>query len=190
MIAALRSLFLILYLQLPNPVGYVNDFAGIIDPQWESKIEAVIQEVKDKTGAEIAVVTVNSIEPYGTIEEYAVKLFEKWGIGEEEKDNGVLVVVALDIRKVRIEVGYGLEGAIPDGFAGEIIRKTIVPFFRKGSYGEGLYYGVLRLARRIAGEYNVELEGTKGVKVPGEEPGVDKWQLIKFLIFLFFFFPF
>ncbi len=189
MIGFLKTFLLFITVQLPNPVGYVNDFAGIIEPEWERKCEAVIREIEEKTGAEVAIVTVNTIEPYATIEDYAVELFEKWGIGKKGEDNGVLILVALKEKKIRIEVGYGLEGAIPDGLAGEIIRKTIIPFFRQGKFGEGLYYGLLRIAQRIAKEYNVELNKLKGVKIPEERGSPDKIQLIKFFIFLFFILP-
>ena len=119
-----------------------------------------IRALKEATGDVIVVATVPTFKPYGTIDEYAVKMFENGGrgIGDKGKDNGLLVVVAVEDRKVRIEVGYDLEGLIPDGYAGETIRDAIGPAFRRGEYGAGLLAGVTRLINRI-GE-------ARGVAIP------------------------
>ena len=120
-----------------NPQGWVSDFAGILSEDTKSQISGLIDDVKRSTGAEIAVVTVSSLDGM-TVEEYAVRLFEKWGIGAAEEDNGVLFLIAPNERKTRIEVGYGLEPVITDGRAGEIIRETILPFFRAGDYNQAI----------------------------------------------------
>jgi uncharacterized protein len=135
----------------PAPDGYVNDFAGVIDAESKGRLTALVETINKKSTAEVAVVTISSMEEFGfaTIEETAVKLFEEWGIGKKEVNNGILVVAAIKDRKVRIEVGYGFEGQIPDGAAGEIIRRGIVPYFKKQRFGEGLYNGVLLIAERI-----------------------------------------
>ena len=96
------------------------------------------------------VATVKTIAPWGDIREYAVKLFEKQGLGERGKDNGLLVLLAVQERRVWMEVGYGLEQYITDGFAGETSRQVMTPFFRQGDYGGGLEAGVARLVGRIA----------------------------------------
>ncbi|MCK4463846.1 MAG: TPM domain-containing protein, partial [Candidatus Omnitrophica bacterium] len=100
----------------PPPRGYVNDFADILSNEYETKLNAFASELENKTTSQIAIVTIDSIKPY-EIEDYAVRLFEKWGIGKKGKDNGVLILLALSDRNLRIEVGYGLEGAIPDAIA-------------------------------------------------------------------------
>lgn len=135
----------------PAPVGYVNDFANVMEPSSKERLSFLLTRIEGSGAAEIAVVTIPSMEELGfaDIEEAAVKLFEEWGIGKKGRDNGVLILAAIKERKVRIEVGYGLEGQIPDGAAGEIIRKGIVPFFKKQRFGEGLYNGVLLIAERI-----------------------------------------
>ncbi|RKX73586.1 MAG: hypothetical protein DRP87_18630, partial [Spirochaetes bacterium] len=143
--------------ELPRPEGWVNDYAGVIMPEDREKINAIIKAVEEKTGAEIAIAAVESMEPYPTIEDFSIELASKWGIGKEGEDNGVLIVLALKERKVRIEVGYGLEGAIPDGLAGEIMDKSIIPHFRTGDYSTGFLKGVEAIAGIIAKEYNVEL---------------------------------
>ena len=135
----------------PPPSGYVNDFAGVIDTEYKRWLNSLIEEINSKSTAEVAVVTIRSFEEYGFsgVEEAAVKLFEEWGVGKKGVDNGILILAAIKERKVRIEVGYGLEGQIPDGAAGEIIRTGIVPYFKKQEFGAGLYNGVLLIAERI-----------------------------------------
>jgi uncharacterized protein len=140
----------------PKPLGYVTDLAALLTPQSARHLERLITFINQKTTAEVAVVTLNSIEPY-PIEDYAVRLFEDWGIGRKGKDNGVLLLVAAKERRVRIEVGYGLEGAITDGTAGEIIRRIITPAFKEGRYDQGLLAGTEAILRLVAKEYNVEL---------------------------------
>ncbi|WP_020612527.1 TPM domain-containing protein [Sediminispirochaeta bajacaliforniensis] len=143
--------------KLPDPVGTVNDFAGIIADSDKREIEQVAASVKQATGAEIAVATVQSYAPYGSIEEYSVALAQKWGIGAKKEDNGVLLILAMQERKLRIEVGYGLEGALPDGLVGEIMDTSMVPYFQKGDYGEGFVRAVNGIAGIIADEYGVSL---------------------------------
>jgi len=168
LIKLLIFLFFILSLayaqEFPKPVGFVNDFANIISSKIQHKLDLILREIKKKTGIEIAVVTINSTKPLD-INMYAVLLFEKWGIGEKEKDNGVLILVSKKDRKIRIEVGYGLEGILPDGLCGEIIRKNIIPFFKEKRFGEGLLSGVLRIRDIISKEYNVKFS-----KYPKEKP--------------------
>jgi uncharacterized protein len=143
--------FLILAGELPQPVGWVNDFAGVISPEYREKINARIQELEGKTGAEIAVATIDSISPYGEIE-YARMLFDKWKPGKKGKDNGVLVLLAVKERRWRIETGYGVEGALPDGLCGRIGREYMVPYFKQGKYAEGLYYGTGAIVKILSGE--------------------------------------
>jgi uncharacterized protein len=142
--------------KFPKPRGWVNDHAGILNQSERSLLSALANELERATSAEIAVVTLNTI---GTtpIEEYAVDLFEKWGIGKKDKDNGLLILVAVNERQVRIEVGYGLEGVITDGLAGQIIREKIVPEFRQGNFGRGLLAAAATTANLIAKEAGVEL---------------------------------
>jgi len=135
--------------KLPQPKGYVNDYAGVLTPQEASDLEATIRSVKEKTNAEIAVAVVPDLGGYADVEEYAVALFSDWKIGEKGKDNGVLVLVSMKERKVKIEVGYGLEGSITDGTAGEIIRDEMAPLFKSGKYGAGLIAGVRAISERI-----------------------------------------
>ena len=117
----------------PDPQGYVSDFAGLLSAQGKEQIEGQLSQLEKDTTAEVAVVTVKSLED-STIEDYASRLFEKWGIGKEGKDNGVLFIIASEDRKVRIEVGYGLEPVLTDSRAGRILDKDVVPFLKKNEY--------------------------------------------------------
>jgi len=144
--------------EFPAPEGYVNDYANVLSQEYQNKLNGFAAELEQKTTAEVAIVTLKSIEPY-VIEDYAVRLFEKWGIGKKGKDNGVLILLAIADKKVRIEVGYGLEGAIPDAVAKRIIEEKMIPYFKVGNYQEGLVSGSLVVMGLAAKEYNVELTG-------------------------------
>ena len=150
---------------LPELTQPVTDLAGVIDSENAAAIDQMSRALEEKTGDVVAVATLPSIEPYADIRELAVKLFENHGkgIGEKGKDNGVLIVLAPNERKVWIEVGYGLEEWITDGFAGETSRLYMAPHFRDKRYGAGLRAGVERIVGRIAQARGVTLEG---VRVP------------------------
>ena len=164
-----------------KPQGWVSDFAGIMSDMTKSQIDALFAEVKKSTGAEIAVVTVSSLDGM-SVEEYAVSLFKKWGIGEKGKDNGVLLLIAPNERKTRIEVGYGLEPVITDGRAGEIIRETIIPFFKKGDYDQGILQGSMQIAALITGK-----DFVPSVPTPSSESQSEETPLpVKVGIILFF----
>jgi len=161
-LAVLIALFLLQVLSLgketsfPQPVGYVNDFAHLLSSSDVTRLTGLITELERKTTSEIAIVMLESI-PEGDIEGYAVDLFEAWGIGKKDEDNGLLILVSVGEHLVRIEVGYGLEGIITDGLAGEVIRQKIAPKFQQGNFGEGLFNGTAALANLIAVEKGVKL---------------------------------
>jgi len=141
---------------IPQPKGWVNDFAGVISSEYKEKLTSLIDELEQKTTSEIAVVTIDSIAPYDE-KEYARLLFDNWKPGKKGKDNGVLVLLAIKERRWRIETGYGVEGILPDGLCGEIGRNYMVPYFKDGKYSEGLYQGALKIAQVIAKDTNVKL---------------------------------
>jgi uncharacterized protein len=140
----------------PSYSAYVNDYASVLDSSWKIKTEDLITKVEQETTCEIAVAVVKSLEGV-TIEEYAVKLFEKWGVGKKKEDNGVLLLVAIDDHKLKIEVGYGLEGTITDLEAGNIINDVIVPKFKQNDYNTGVYDGVVAIVNQIYLEKGKEL---------------------------------
>ena len=145
--------------ELPALTGPVNDFAHVLSPSVSADLDARIRSLLAASGDVVVVATVPSVAPYGSIEEYAVKLFEKAAIGKKNADNGLLIVLALSERRVRIEVGYGLEPYITDGYAGETIREFMLPAFRRGAYGEGVLNGTTRIIARIAEARGVTLPG-------------------------------
>ncbi len=150
---------------LPSPLGFVSDFAGVIDAATKSRLEHRILELKQKTGAEIAVVTVPTTAP-DPVPERAVRLAEAWKPGDPGKDNGVLFLVSVQDRELFIATGYGIEGALPDGLVGEIRDRTIVPKFRAGDVAGGIEAGVDRMAAIVAREYHVELTGSPSPEAP------------------------
>jgi uncharacterized protein len=143
--------------ELPRLSQPVNDLAGVIDASSASAMDREIRALEAASGDVVVVATVKTFAPYGSIEEYAVQLYESAGIGAHDKDNGALILVAVDDRKVRIEVGYGLEGFITDGYAGDLIRRTLLPAFRQGDYGPGLLDATTEIVTRIARERGVTL---------------------------------
>ncbi|MFN7983055.1 MAG: TPM domain-containing protein [Vicinamibacterales bacterium] len=130
--------------ELPTHVGKVNDFASVLSASDRDALEARLGELERATSAEVAVVTIPNLN-MRSIEEYANELFNRWGIGKAGKDNGVLVLVAVQEHTMRIEVGYGLEGVLPDGLAGAVIRESFLPRFRKGDYPAGILEGTARV---------------------------------------------
>ena len=158
---ALAGLLLTLCQELPGaafprPLGHVNDFAGVLTEDDRSYLEDFLGTLERDTSAEVVVVTVTSLDGL-TIEEYAARIFTDWGIGDAAKDNGVLLLVAPAERRVRIEVGYGLEGSLPDGLAGEIIRTAIVPEFQQGNIRRGIGRGLDRISRIVRGDAKAAL---------------------------------
>jgi uncharacterized protein len=155
--------------------GYVMDEAGIIPPDVESRIEVLSARIETSTpGAQIAVVTVASLDGR-PIEDYAERLFDELGIGAKDLDNGVLLIVAVSEREVRIEVGYGLEGAIPDPVAGRVLDEDVIPRFRDGDMAGGIEAGHARLAGLVAAEYETEVEGAAE---PNTGPGIGLWIVL------------
>ncbi len=160
----------------PNPPRLVTDVAGVLSAAEQAALEQKLVALDDSTSNQIAVVLVKTIGDVG-IEDYAVKLFREWGIGNAKTNNGVLIIAAIDDHKVWIEVGYGLEGAIPDITASAIYRNDIVPAFRRNEYYQGLDAAINDLAKAAVGEYK-----TARSKNPSKSPG---GGIIIFLILLF-----
>jgi uncharacterized protein len=144
--------------QFPKPQGMVNDFASVISTFYNQKLESLASEVQEKTGVELAVVTVENMGGLA-IEDYAYELFHEWGIGQRGKDNGVLLLLAMQERKVRIEVGYALERLLPDGRVGRILDEYVLPDFRDGEFGKGIYYGIAKVSEIIALDEDVTITG-------------------------------
>jgi uncharacterized protein len=156
----------------PELTAPVNDFASVIDARSARELDTLIRRLETATGDAIVVATVKTAEPWGDIRTLANEMFENRGrgIGQKGKDNGLLVLLAVDDRRVWAEVGYDLEAFVTDGFAGEISRDVMTPFFRQGQYGPGLLAGVSRFAQRVAQGRNVTLDGVPVSQPPGGAP--------------------
>lgn len=164
----------------PKPTGLVNDFAGTIPQSEKRKMEILAQEVLQKTGTSVVVVTIPTIGD-SDIATYVTELYQKWGIGKKGEDKGVLIFLALKERRIQIETGYGVEGILPDGLVGEILDKYTVPFLKKSQYGKGLYNALAVVSQVIAKDANVELTGEVKVSRP---PGRRVRRVSPFFIFL------
>src|SRR5215510_6331357 len=145
---------------IPVPQGLVSDFAKVIDQPTRQQLTLLLQELKDKTGAEIAIVTVETTQPL-TVFDYAMKIAEAWKPGAKGKDNGVVFLVATKDHKMFVVTGYGVEGVLPDGKVGEIQDEYIVPYFKRGDYARGILTGTQVMADLIAKEYGVRLTGAR-----------------------------
>ncbi len=149
-------------LEIPPAVGYVNDFADIISIENEQNLNLYLKELEKKTGAEIAVATLNSLKG-NNIEDVALDIGRKWAVGEKGKDNGIVILVSTGDKQMRIEVGYGLEGIIPDGKAGRIRDEYMIPFFKQDNIEQGIINGTIAVSSIIASSYNVELPSSFNV---------------------------
>ena len=143
---------------IPGYSGYVNDYAGVISEKDKASMEDVAKEVEEKTGAQIAVLTVRTMTPYTSIDDFSMAVAEKWKVGEKGKDTGIIIVLAMEERKIRIDVGYGLEGIFNDARVGRIMDNIIIPYFRGGDFSAGLRRGMFKIADTIGTEMNVELD--------------------------------
>ena len=153
-----------------SPQGYVNDFAGVMDAQSRQRIMVLCEELDQKADAQLSVVTIRTLEG-DTVQDFANRLFGKWGVGPKGKDRGVLVLLAVNDRQYWTEVGYGLEPILPDGKVGGFGRQML-PLLRGSQYGAALLQISSQIAVTIAQDRGVTLtQGTPGVALPAESPG-------------------
>ncbi len=163
--------------QIPAPTGFVTDQAGVIDAPTKAKIDALALELQQKTGAEIAVLTVDTTEPLDDFT-YAMRVADAWKVGKKGEDTGLLVLVAVRDRKVRVITGYGVEGVLPDGLVGNIQDTEMVPEFRAGRMGEGIWRGVAQMAQRIAGDRGVTLTGVPAARAAPPPQQIPFWVIL------------
>ncbi len=177
------SFFLILpalfALEVPKRAeGYVTDRAGILSPGTRDSLEEMLRAYEDKTSNQVVVVTFQSLDG-NSLEDFSMRLAEAWKVGQKGRDNGVIFLIFKNDRKIRIEVGYGLEGVFPDALAGQIIRDVIAPHFRTGDYSGGIMAGTDAIMKATQGEY-------KGLPNSGHEGGFNLFSLLKILFFFGF----
>ena len=161
-----------------KPQGYVSDFAQVIDRQSRQRLEQYCARLEKATGVQLALVTIPSLqgEP---IEDVANALFRAWGIGSKQSNEGLLLLLAIRDRRSRLEVGYGLEPVIPDGYAGSVLR-AMRPALREERYGEALLAAAGQLGERIAQAKGVRLEAPAGAP-PVKEEDLPVWAFALFL---------
>jgi uncharacterized protein len=173
-----------------KPQGYVNDFAGVLGAQSKDKLTALCAEVDLKADAQIAVVTISSLEGQ-SVEQFTHDLFTEWGIGPKHKDRGVMILVAPNDHKYWTEVGYGLEPILPDGKVGGFGREAL-PLLRQNNYSDALLLITQRVASVIAEDQKVTLEANPDIPAPQPEsdrsrsPFGNLFGIIIFAIFIFF----
>lgn len=163
-------------LDVPKLAGYVNDHAGLISSSTELKIENFLRGFEASDSTQLVVLTIDSLqgEP---LEGYSLKVAESWEIGQKGKDNGALLLVAKQERKIRIEVGYGLEGKLTDLLAGRIIDHEITPYFKAGDFEGGIIAGVTSMAEAVRGEYT-------GTGTTSRKKKRNPWGALVLLLFL------
>jgi uncharacterized protein len=169
-----------------KPTGYVTDLAGILQPQTKTQLEAMCLELEQKTGAQMAIVTVKSLDG-NEAAPYANDLYRQLGVGSKKGDNGVLLLVAPNDRKYHIEVGYGLEPIINDARAGDAGR-LLVPYFRKGDYSGGTTIAAAQLAKYIADDKGVTLTGLPEIRQvrqkDSDSGGLGIWIVLGIILFI------
>jgi uncharacterized protein len=171
---------LVFALDFPPLTGRVVDQADITTPQARSDIETKLKDLEDKSGIQLVVATVKSLQG-GDIETYANELFRAWKLGQSQKNNGVLLLVAPNEHKVRIEVGYGLEGTLTDALSSVIISSAIVPRFKTGDFSGGITRGVDGIISVLSGDTS---DWQRKVEVRKEDPQSDFDKLFPLLFFL------
>ncbi|NNK96005.1 MAG: TPM domain-containing protein [Desulfobacterales bacterium] len=167
---------------IPALKSRVNDYAGMLSASTISQLDFILGELEKTDSTQIVILTIPALAG-DSLEGFSLKVAEKWGIGQQDKDNGALLVIARDDRKLRIEVGYGLEGTLTDLVAGQIIRNIITPQFRQGSFNQGVIDGTGAMIAAVKGEYQAD------AALPGKSANkrFDPGGLITTLLFISFF---
>ncbi len=172
------------------PTGRVNDYGGMLDASAKSEIENKLKTFEDQTSTQVVLVTFPSLEGE-SLEDFSMRLAEKWKIGQKGKDNGIILLIFKNDHKLRIEVGYGLEGVLSDALGKDIIQNDIVPSFKKGNFKEGIVAGLDAIMAATRGEYKVAASADEAPKTFMDKVGdliVDIIAKI-FAFFIVVFFP-
>lgn len=154
-------------LEVPQLRGRVNDYANLLSPGASQRLEQAIADFERSDSTQIVVLTINSLEGE-SLEEYSIKVAEAWRVGQTKLDNGAILLVAKQERKIRIEVGRGLEGVLTDLVSGRIIRGDISPYFKKNDYDTGITAGVSSVMQVVRGEYRAQPRDLKQGKKSAE----------------------
>ncbi|QMU26789.1 TPM domain-containing protein [Adhaeribacter radiodurans] len=166
----------------PNPPRLVNDMAGILSPEEVQALELKLKNYNDSTSTQVTIVNVKSIGPY-EIADFAVKLAQSWGIGQKDKNNGLLILTSVEDRKVNITTGYGMEALLPDALAKRITEYTLKPNYKAGNYYQGLDEATNLIIDIFSGQYKADPRDTRG---DGESSG-SFWLIIGILALIIIF---
>jgi uncharacterized protein len=174
--------------QLPDLKMMVNDNAGVLNSNQERELESLLRSLESSTSAELAILIVTNLSGM-SLEEYSMRVAEKWQLGKQDRDNGILLLVSINDRKVRLEVGYGLEDIVTDAKSSYIINQLIVPEFRKGDYYSGIRAGLQAAAGLVNNSYEItaeELEEYQRSEERSRKSGGMPLGLMIFILFLLF----
>ncbi|MGI6091575.1 MAG: TPM domain-containing protein [Veillonellaceae bacterium] len=160
---------------VPTSSIYVQDYAGVLSGDNKARINQLGSQIAAKSKAQVVVVTVKTLDG-APIDEYALSILRKWGIGDKKLNNGVLMLIAVNDRQSRIEVGYGLEGALPDAKTGRIQDKYMIPYFQRGDYNTGIYNGYQALIGEVAKEYNIQVSTDAKAVVQTNQIQTSMWD--------------
>ena len=141
-------------LEVPRLKSMVNDYGNVLSSKEEMQLERLLRDAQTKTSSQVVLLTIKSLQGEN-LEDYSLRVADKWKLGQKEFDNGVLLLVAMQEKKIRIEVGYGIEPIITDAKSGFIIRNLIVPYFKKGDYAQGIANGLLAITGLITKEFEI-----------------------------------
>ncbi|HZR45556.1 MAG TPA: TPM domain-containing protein [Candidatus Manganitrophaceae bacterium] len=169
-------------LQPPRLQARVNDYAKLLSPEQARTLEAKLEAHEKKTGNQIVVLTLPSLEGE-SLEDFSVRVGREWGLGQEKRNNGVLLLIAAKERAVRIEVGYGLEGALTDAESSMIIRNVIVPAFQEGDFYRGIDQAIDSIQAAIVGEFKAEPSPRRESPSPGHFNEIFSTGLILLILF-------
>jgi uncharacterized protein len=169
-----------------QPPGHVVDLAGVIDAAQKQQLDQILRELEQKTTDQVVVLTITSLENED-INTVSLRTAEKWQIGQKDKDNGLLFTIALQDKKYRFETGYGLESVLPDSLLGTLGRKTMVPYFREGKYGQGIAAATGEIVNILARNSNVTITGTEQLPQPIAGNNQQQGNYVIFFIMLVMF---
>jgi uncharacterized protein len=191
----MRSLFLVVALLPtlvmaaevipPKPDNYFNDYAHVVSPATAAELNQKLEQFERDTSSQIVVAVYPKMESDSSIEDYTVRIAQLWGVGRKGKDNGAVLFVFVQDHKMYIQVGYGLEGALPDALAKRIIENEIKPYFRAGDFDSGLRAGVTAILQATKGEYK-GTGRTVANRSGAEQSPIELWLITAFFIILIF----
>ncbi len=169
-----------------RPANYVVDLAGVINSRTKQQLDSLLHDLERKTGAQLVILTVKSLDGED-INGFSMRTAEQWKLGQKGKDNGVLFTVAMQERKYRFEVGYGLESILPDSLVGTIGRRTLVPYFKRGKYSQGIAAAAGVIVKIISKANNVQLAGVDRLPQPVTRNKVNPFAIEFFVLVVLFF---